>query len=302
MAEKKELAVTEEKVVEIEMERLRSFENHPFKVKADSQMIELQESVKKYGILSPLIVRPRKDGTYEIISGHRRKFAAEKIGYRKVPVIIRVLKDDDAVVSMVDSNLQREMISPSEKAFAYKMKYEVIKRRAGRRKCGQVDHNLGKKSIELIGEECGDSPKQVQRYIKITDLIPEMLEKVDDGSMGFTPAVQLSYLNKKEQKEMLEAMEFAQCTPSLSQALRIKKLSTEGKLTVQDMEDSLRKKIHFQVFDVFSIWKFGCFDFAFLCAFLFSIYLHTKKLMQKSFVISCTGYCFLKMFADCIQP
>lgn len=150
MAEKKELAVTEEKVVEIEMERLRSFENHPFKVKADSQMIELQESVKKYGILNPLIVRPRKDGTYEIISGHRRKFAAEKIGYRKVPVIIRVLKDDDAVVSMVDSNLHREMISPSEKAFAYKMKYEVIKRRAGRRKCGQVDHNLGKKSIELI--------------------------------------------------------------------------------------------------------------------------------------------------------
>lgn len=141
MAEKKELAVTEEKVVEIEMERLRSFENHPFKVKADSQMIELQESVKKYGILNPLIVRPIKDGTYEIISGHRRKFAAEKIGYRKVPVIIRVLKDDDAVVSMVDSNLQREMISPSEKAFAYKMKYEVIKRRAGRRKCGQVDHN-----------------------------------------------------------------------------------------------------------------------------------------------------------------
>lgn len=150
IAEKKELAVTEEKVVEIEMERLRSFENHPFKVKADSQMIELQESVKKYGILNPLIVRPRKDGTYEIISGHRRKFAAEKIGYQKVPVIIRVLKDDDAVVSMVDSNLQREMISPSEKAFAYKMKYEVIKRRAGRRKCGQVDHNLGKKSIDLI--------------------------------------------------------------------------------------------------------------------------------------------------------
>jgi hypothetical protein len=113
----------------------------------------LQESVKKYGILNPLIVRPRKDGTYEIISGHRRKFAAEKIGYRKVTVIIRVLKDYDAVVSMVDSNLQREMISPSEKAFAYKMKYEVIKRRAGRRKCGQVDHILGKKSIELIGEE-----------------------------------------------------------------------------------------------------------------------------------------------------
>ena len=204
MEEKKELLDQDERVVEIELERLRGFVNHPFKVQADSQMIELQESIKKYGILNPLIVRPRQDGTYEIISGHRRKFAAEKIGYRKVPVIIRVLKDDEAVVSMVDSNLQREMISPSEKAFAYKMKYEAIKRKAGRRKCGQVDHNLGKKSIELIGEECGDSPKQVQRYIKITELIPEMLEKVDDGSMGFTPAVQLSFLKKKEQKEMLD--------------------------------------------------------------------------------------------------
>lgn len=116
-------------------------------------------------------------------------------------MIIRVLKDDEAVVSMVDSNLQREMISPSEKAFAYKMKYEAIKRKAGRRKCGQVDHNLGKKSIELIGEECGDSPKQVQRYIKITELIPEMLEKVDDGSMGFTPAVQLSFLKRRSKRK-----------------------------------------------------------------------------------------------------
>jgi len=166
----------EERIIEIEIERLRPFKEHPFQVKDDKEMFLLQESIEKYGILNPLIVRTRQDGTYEIISGHRRKFAAEKIGYRKVPVIIRVLKDDEAVVSMVDSNLQREMISPSEKAFAYKMKYEAIKRKAGRRKCGQVDHNLGKKSIELIGEECGDSPKQVQRYIKITELIPEMLE------------------------------------------------------------------------------------------------------------------------------
>lgn len=217
MAEKTELLEEDEKVVEIELERLRGFENHPFKVRADSQMIELQESIRKYGILNPLIVRPKKDGCYEIISGHRRKFATEKIGYRKVPVIIRVLKDDKAVVSMVDSNLQREMISPSEKAFAYKMKYEAIKRKAGRRKCGQVDHNLGKKSIELIGEECGDSPKQVHRYIKITDLIPEMLEKVDDGSMEFTPAVQLSYLKANEQKQMLDAMEFAQYVPDIAE-------------------------------------------------------------------------------------
>ena len=260
MAEETKLQETDEKVVEIELKRLRGFENHPFKVKADSQMIELQESIKKYGILNPLIVRPKKEGYYEIISGHRRKLAAEKIGYRKVPVIIRVLKDDEAIVSMVDSNLQREMISPSEKAFAYKMKYEVIKRKAGRRKCGQVDHNLGKKSIELIGEECGDSPKQVQRYIKITELIPEMLEKVDDGSMGFTPAVQLSYLKKNEQKQMLEAMEFAQCTPSLSQAIRIKRLSADGKLNTQDMEDILseikQKEIERVVFKTEQLHRF----------------------------------------------
>lgn len=239
MEEKKEPYGSDEKIVEIELERLRSFENHPFKVTEDGQMMELQESIQKYGILNPLIVRPRPEGVYEIISGHRRKFAAEKIGYRKVPVIIRMLNDDEAVISMVDSNLQREMIRPSEKAFAYKMKYEVIKREAGRRKCGQVDQLFGKKSIEVIGEDCGDSPKQVQRYIRITELIPELLERVDDGSMGFTPAVQISYLKKEEQREMLEAMEFAQCSPSLSQAIRLKKLSGEEKLTEQMMETVL---------------------------------------------------------------
>lgn len=239
MEEKKEPYGSDEKIVEIELERLRSFENHPFKVTEDGQMMELQESIQKYGILNPLIVRPRPEGVYEIISGHRRKFAAEKIGYRKVPVIIRMLNDDEAVISMVDSNLQREMIRPSEKAFAYKMKYEVIKRKAGRRKCGQVDQLFGKKSIEVIGEDCGDSPKQVQRYIRITELIPELLERVDDGSMGFIPAVQISYLKKEEQREMLEAMEFAQCSPSLSQAIRLKKLSGEEKLTEQMMETVL---------------------------------------------------------------
>ena len=239
MEEKKEPYGSDEKIVEIELERLRSFEKHPFKVTEDGQMMELQESIQKYGILNPLIVRPRPEGVYEIISGHRRKFAAEKIGYRKVPVIIRMLNDDEAVISMVDSNLQREMLRPSEKAFAYKMKYEVIKRKAGRRKCGQVDQLFGKKSIEVIGEDCGDSPKQVQRYIRITELIPELLERVDDGSMGFTPAVQISYLKKEEQREMLEAMEFAQCSPSLSLAIRLKKLSEEEKLTEQMMETVL---------------------------------------------------------------
>lgn len=239
VVEKADQRDTDEKVIEIELERLRSFQNHPFKVQADSQMIELQDSIKKYGILNPLIVRPRPEGIYEIVSGHRRKFAAEQLGYRKVPVIIRAMKDDEAVISMVDSNLQRERISPSEKAFAYKMKYDVIKRKTGRRKCGQVDHHLGRKSIEIIGEECGDSPKQVQRYIKITELIPEILEKVDDGSMGFTPAVQLSYLKKKEQEQILEAMDFAQCTPSLSQAQRMKRMSEEGILTLEAMQDIL---------------------------------------------------------------
>ena len=239
MAGKTDERASDEKVVEIEMERLRAFENHPFKVIADSQMIELQESIKKYGVLTPLIVRPRSEGFYEIISGHRRKFAAERLGYRSLPVIIRCMKDDEAVVTMVDSNLQREQITPNEKAFAYKMKYDAIKRKAGRKKCGQVDFNNGKRSIDIIGELCGDSAKQVQRYIKITELIPPLPEKVDDGTMGFTPAVQLAYLKKKEQQQKVDAIDFTQCTPSLSQAIRMKKLSEAGNLTLEEMEGIL---------------------------------------------------------------
>lgn len=219
MEQKTDVRDPDEKVVEIEMERLRSFPNHPFKVIGDSQMIELQDSIKKYGVLNPLIVRPKKEGYYEIISGHRRKYAAEKLGYKKIPVIIRVMQDDEAVVNMVDSNLQREQITPSEKAYAYKMKYDAIKKKAGRKNCSQIDHNTGKRSIDVIGELCGDSAKQVQRYIKITELIPALLDKVDDGTMGFTPAVQLSYLKKEEQQEIMNAMDFTQCTPSLSQAI-----------------------------------------------------------------------------------
>src|SRR5574344_633806 len=260
VAEKTEHRNTDEKIVEIELERLRSFTNHPFKVQADSQMIELQDSIRKYGILNPLIVRPRPEGVYEIISGHRRKYAAERLGYRKVPVIIRAMKDDEAVISMVDSNLQRERISPSEKAFAYKMKYDVIKRKTGRRKCGQIDHHSGKKSIEIIGAESGESPKQVQRYIKMTDLIPELLEKVDDGTMGFTPAVQISYLKKKDQEKMLEAMDYSQCTPSLSQAQRMKRMSVEGNLTLEAMQEILseikQKEIDRVVFKNEQLYRF----------------------------------------------
>ena len=239
MDKKTDVRDPDEKVVEIEMERLRAFPNHPFKVIGDSQMIELQDSIKKYGVLNPLIVRPKIEGYYEIISGHRRKYAAEKLGYKKIPVIIRMLQDDEAVVIMVDSNLQREQITPSEKAYAYKMKYDAIKKKAGRKNCSQVNHNTGMRSIDVIGELCGDSAKQVQRYIKITELIPALLDKVDDGTMGFTPAVQLSYLKKKEQQEIMNAIDSTQCTPSLSQAIRMKKLSESGKLTEAEIEGIL---------------------------------------------------------------
>ena len=208
----------DEKVVEIEIERLRDFKNHPFKVQADSQMKELQESIKKYGILNPLIVRPRPEGFYEIISGHRRKYAAQQLKYTKVPVIIRYMLDEDAIISMIDANLQRERISPSEKAFAYKMKYDVLKRKAGRRKCSQVDYLTGKKSVEVISEECGDSPKQVQR---------------------FTIAVELASLTEKNQKTVLEAKESTLGTPNLSQTIRIKKLQEDGRFSQEKIEEFL---------------------------------------------------------------
>ena len=226
----------DEKVVEIEIERLHDFKNHPFKVQADSQMKELRDSISKYGILNPLIVRPRPEGFYEVTSGHRRKYAAMELKYTKVPVIIRYMLDEEAIISMVDSNLQRERILPSEKAAAYKMKYEVLRRKAGRRKCSQVDYTTGKKSIEIIGEETGDSPKQIQRYLKLNDLIPELLDKVDDETMGFTIGVELAYLSKKNQEIVLEAMENTLATPNLSQAIRIKKMQEEEKISVDSVE------------------------------------------------------------------
>ena len=226
-----------EKIIQIEIERLRDFKSHPFHVIDDKEMSQLKESIKALGIINPLVVRPLMDGAYEIIAGHRRKYAAEQLGYRKVPVIIRVMSDDEAIISMVDSNLQRERISYSEKAFAYKMKNEAMKRKAGRKR-SQIDPKLrGKKTIEIIAEEGGDSPKQVQRYIKITELIPELLRQLDDEMIGFNPAVEIASLKKEEQKDLLDAMDYAQSTPSLSQAQRLKKLSQEGKLTKEKMEN-----------------------------------------------------------------
>ena len=200
----------------------------------------LIESIEKYGILNPLIVRPLKEGVYEIVSGHRRRYAAEKLGYRKVPVIIRVMRDEEAVIAMVDANLQRESISFSEKAFAYKMKNDAMKRVRGRKKSGQIDDNLlGKRTIEIIAEESGESYKQIQRYIKITALHPKLLEMLDKGEISFNPAVEISNLKMKEQENFLEAMDYAQSVPSLSQAQRIKALSKSGKLTLEEMQDIL---------------------------------------------------------------
>ena len=217
----------DEKIVEIEMERLREFQNHPFKVKADAQMLQLIESISKYGILNPLIVRPLPEGVYEIISGHRRK-------------IIRVLRDDDAVINMVDSNLFRETIRPSEKAFAYKMKYEAIKRKSGRKNGGQIDyHLLGKRTIEIIGEDSGESAKQVQRFMKLTELIPELQEMLDEGAIAFNPAYEAAFLTEEEQKNLIKAMEYTQSMPSLSQAQRLKRLSKEKKLTLGKMKEIL---------------------------------------------------------------
>ena len=190
----------EERIIEIEIERLRPFKEHPFQVKDDKEMFLLQESIEKYGILNPLIVRPVPDGYYEIISGHRRKHAAEKLGYRKVPVIIRVLSEDDSILSMVDSNLHRERICYSEKAFAYKMKQEAMKHQGSR-----TDLTLGqnvpkfKRTTEAIADGTGESYKQIQRYIRLTELLPELLDLLDNKKLQFTVAVNISYIDKEIQ-------------------------------------------------------------------------------------------------------
>ena len=228
MDKKTDVRDPDEKVVEIEMERLRAFPNHPFKVIGDSQMIELQDSIKKYGVLNPLIVRPKIEGYYEIISGHRRKYAAEKLGYKKIPVIIRMLQDDEAVVIMVDSNLQREHILPSERAFAYKMKLDAIKNQGARSDLTSCQVGTKFRADESLAEDSGESARNVQRFIRLTNLIPELLDMVDEKKISFNPAVELSYLDENQQRDFLEAMSDTQNAPSLSQAQRLKKLAQEG--------------------------------------------------------------------------
>ena len=209
VAEKTEVCDADEKVIEMELERLRTFKNHPFKVQADSQMIELQDSIKSFGILNPLIVRPRLEGVYEIISGHRRRYAAEQLGYCKVPVIIRALKDDEAVISMIDSNLQRERISPSERAWSLKMKMDAMRRQGSRSDltCGTEFHKKSadeRKTREVIGNESGMTGRQVTKYIRLTELVPELLSITDEKKVTLAMAVDISYFDEQVQKWVYE--------------------------------------------------------------------------------------------------
>ena len=225
-----------EKIVELPLTELFPFKDHPFKVIDDEAMFETAESVKKYGILVPAIARPRDEGGYELVAGHRRKRACELAELETMPVIIRNLDDDEAVIIMVDSNLQRENILPSERAFAFKLKLEAIKRQGARTDLtsSQVGTKLPR-ADEIVAEQAGSSRNQVQRYIRLTELIPEIISMVDEKKIAFNPAVELSYLKKEEQTDLLEAMDMEQATPSLSQAQRLKKFSNEGKLTLEVM-------------------------------------------------------------------
>ena len=226
-----------ERVQEIPLDQLKPFKNHPFKVRDDQRMLDTADSIREYGVLVPAIARPDPNGGYELISGHRRKRGCEMAGLQTMPVIIRDLDDDAAVLVMVDSNIQREELLPSERAFAYRMILEAIERVKGRpKKVGQVVPDFqGKRSTEIVADGTGESYKQVQRYIRLTELIPELLDMVDERKLAFNPAVEVSYLKRDEQRMLLEAMDAEQTTPSLSQAQRLKKFSQEGRLTEEAM-------------------------------------------------------------------
>lgn len=231
-------AAAKEQRTEMPLSDLHPFEGHPFKVLDDELMEQTVESIKQIGVVSPLIVRPDPEGGFEILSGHRRLHAAQLAGLETVPVIVKEMDDDAAIIFMVDSNLQRENILPSERAFSYKMKLEAMKHQAGRpskENDSQLGNNFGKLSSEEMAEELGTSKNQIFRYIRLTNLIPEILDMVDEKKIAFNPAVELSYLKPSEQKEFLEAMDYAQASPSLSQAQRLKKLSQEGGCTLDAM-------------------------------------------------------------------
>ena len=223
-----------EKVVTLNPADISDFPNHPFKVKQDEAMAEMVDSVKQYGVLVPALVRPKADGGYEMVAGHRRKCAATLAGITEMPCIVRNLTDDEATIIMVDSNLQRETILPSEKAFAYKMKLEAIKRQGERTDLtsSPLDKKLkGLTSAQQVSQKSGDSQPQIYRYIRLTELIPPMLDMADNGKIAFRPAVELSYLSKEQQQSLYDTMECEDCTPSLAQAIKMKEFSRDGKLT-----------------------------------------------------------------------
>ena len=227
-----------EKIVEIPLSELHPFKGHPFKVKDDEAMMETADSIKQYGVLVPAIARPDPEGGYELVAGHRRHRASELAEKETMPVIVRDLDDDAATIIMVDSNLQRESLLPSERAFAYKMKLDAMKHQGERvdLTCSQVGNKLeGKKSSEILAEQVGQSKNQVFRYIRLTELIPELLDMVDEKKIALNPAYELSFLKKEEQVDLLDAMDSEQATPSLSQAQRLKKYSQEGHLTLDMM-------------------------------------------------------------------
>ncbi len=225
----------QEQVKQIPLSELHPFKNHPFKVLDDEMMEKTVESVRMFGVMTPAIARPREQGGYELISGHRRLHASEIAGKETMPVIIRKLDDDAAVILMVDSNLQREKILPSERAFAYRMKLDAIKRQ-GRRSDLTSRQLVGKlEAADVIGVDTGESGRQVQRYVRLTELLPPLLDMVDEGRIALNPAVELSYLTKSEQELLLDAMDYAQATPSLSQAQRLKKLSHDNLCTYEAM-------------------------------------------------------------------
>ena len=225
-----------ERVVELPLAELHPFRNHPFKVVDDEKMQDTAQSIREHGVLVPAIVRPREEGGYEIVAGHRRHHASQIAGLDTMPVIVRDLDDDAATIIMVDSNLQRETLLPSERAWAYKMKLDAMKRQGKRTDltCGQVGHK-SERSVMRVADEAGESVKQVQRFIRLTELIPPLLDMVDERKIGFNPAVELSYLKPEEQVQLLDAMESEQTTPSLSQAQRLKKFSQEGHLSIDVM-------------------------------------------------------------------
>ncbi len=227
-----------ERVKDIPLTELHPFKDHPFKIQNDDEMKRLIESIQKFGTLTPALARPLPEGGYELISGHRRLAACQVLGIETMPVIIREMSDDEAVIAMVDANLQREHILPSEKAFAYKMKLEAIKHQ------GITSRQVGEKllSVTQVSKESDDSERQVQRYIRLTYLIPELLEMVDDGKIAFNPAVEISYLEQSEQRVLLNAMELNDCTPSHAQSIRLKKLSQEGVLQDQTIYDILAEQ------------------------------------------------------------